>query len=209
MDDYRLELLKKLINEKYEGKKGKFCEISGINNSHLSRILGKERGLTWNKIKEIEKKCNVPNWFRGSHEELDPEYITIENAFLSDSPIEGDVDLSVRNLTAFRMWIVSKLGTKSPDHIKFIHNFGDNMHPTIHEEDIAFIDVSARSIDKNGIYAFIVNNRLLLRRVTMLTSGHFVLSSDNNEYNDKETLTEKEMMSLAVYGKYLKSLRLF
>lgn len=62
-----------------------------------------------------------------------------------------------------------------------VHAIGDSMEPTIFEGSPVIIDTSDRVLNRDGIFAFVFNSGLFLKRVQCLPSG-FLLISDNERY---------------------------
>ena len=73
-------------------------------------------------------------------------------------------------------------GKNNIKNIEAINVTGDSMEPTLNNGNIIFIDKSKNQISKNGIYAFINNNGLFVKRIQKRGDGKLDIISDNQEY---------------------------
>lgn len=93
----------------------------------------------------------------------------------------------VRHLDVLEQWVRQKVGSTNPERIKVMTGHGRSMSPTIHDQDLVFVDSWQHEIDLPGIYIVSVYNRLLLKRALILSDGTLILRSDNiEEYPDEE-----------------------
>ncbi len=56
-------------------------------------------------------------------------------------------------------------GINNIKNIEAINVTGDSMEPTLQNDSIIFIDKSKTNIQKNGIYAFLFDNNMFVKRV--------------------------------------------
>jgi len=80
-------------------------------------------------------------------------------------------------------FFVNILGGKDTiENIEAINVTGDSMEPTLNNGNIIFIDKSKQDINKDGIYAFINENGLFVKRMQRRVDGGLDVISDNKEY---------------------------
>ena len=93
---------------------------------------------------------------------------------------DGEQDFEKLDLPDF---FVNIIGGK--DHIKNIEAInvtGDSMEPTLNNGNIIFIDKTKQDISKDGIYAFVNENGLFVKRIQRRVDGTLDIISDNKEY---------------------------
>ena len=81
--------------------------------------------------------------------------------------------------------------------LHIIHAVGDSMAPTIKEGNPVIVDTSDKRLNRDGIFAFVFNSGLFIKRVQCLPDG-VALLSDNKLY-DPIKITEQD--SLKVVGR--------
>lgn len=67
-------------------------------------------------------------------------------------------------------------------HIEAINVTGDSMEPTLNNGNIIFIDKTKNDVSKDGIYAFVNENGLFVKRIQKRIDGALDVISDNREY---------------------------
>ena len=77
----------------------------------------------------------------------------------------------------------------------------DNMSGTLEQGDLVFIDITVSRYDGDGLYLFIVNNHLHLKRLQM-TGNSLLVISDNKQYQNWE-ISLSDRGAFAVVGKVL------
>lgn len=98
----------------------------------------------------------------------------------------------IRHLDVLESWVRQKVGSTNYDRIKILTGCGQSMLPTIHDNDLVFVDMGQKSIDVPGIYVLDICDRLLLKRALILSNGVLVLRSDNSdEFPDEERIDLK------------------
>lgn len=95
----------------------------------------------------------------------------------------------------------SLFGNRPSEDIKVMTVHGDSMAPTLTSGDRLFVDVSIRNFYTDGVYAFIYDRTLHVKRLQMQGSKLAVLS-DNPVY-EKWYIDEKSQDQLYVMGKAL------
>lgn len=73
-------------------------------------------------------------------------------------------------------------GKDNVKNIEAINVTGDSMEPTLNNGNIIFIDKTKTDVNKDGIYAFINENGLFVKRIQRRVDGGLDVISDNKEY---------------------------
>jgi len=73
-------------------------------------------------------------------------------------------------------------GRDNIKNIEAINVTGDSMEPTLNNGNIIFIDKTKNDISKDGIYAFVNENGLFVKRIQKRIDGALDIISDNKEY---------------------------
>ncbi|RLA74770.1 MAG: helix-turn-helix transcriptional regulator [Epsilonproteobacteria bacterium] len=73
-------------------------------------------------------------------------------------------------------------GKDNVKNIEAINVTGDSMEPTLNNGNIIFIDKTKQDSSKDGIYAFVNENGLFVKRIQKRIDGGLDIISDNKEY---------------------------
>jgi len=73
-------------------------------------------------------------------------------------------------------------GVENLKNIEAINVTGDSMEPTLNNGNIIFIDKTKNDTAKDGIYAFVNENGLFVKRIQKRVDGALDVISDNKEY---------------------------
>tara|TARA_B110000046_G_C12936997_1_gene374027 strand:+ start:170 stop:826 length:657 start_codon:yes stop_codon:yes gene_type:complete len=73
-------------------------------------------------------------------------------------------------------------GKENVKNIEAINVTGDSMEPTLNNGNIIFINKTKQDVAKDGIYAFINENGLFVKRIQRRVDGELDIISDNKEY---------------------------
>ncbi|MEA3513026.1 MAG: S24 family peptidase [Campylobacterota bacterium] len=73
-------------------------------------------------------------------------------------------------------------GKENLKNIEAINVTGDSMEPTLNNGNIIFIDKTKDDLNKDGIYAFVNENGLFVKRIQKRVDGKLDIISDNKEY---------------------------
>jgi len=93
-------------------------------------------------------------------------------------------------------------GTENLKNIEAINVTGDSMEPTLNNGNIIFIDKTKNDTAKDGIYAFVNENGLFVKRIQKRVDGALDVISDNKEY-PVQTVDKGE---ITVLGKVVSSI---
>ena len=80
---------------------------------------------------------------------------------------------------------------------------GDNMAPNINRKDFLLINTRVKQIDGSGIYAFLDDTKVIIRRVKEGLNGKIDLINDNSAYQGYENIQmlNFEIGNLEVLGR--------
>jgi len=107
------------------------------------------------------------------------------------------VSEQIVDLLAFKQeWIWESL-QRDPADLVLVRVVGDAMEPTIADGALALVDLSRNTVRDAAIYAIIVDNSILFRRIQNGIKSA-TLMADNTRY-DKETIDRNELKHL-VFG---------
>lgn len=89
-------------------------------------------------------------------------------------------DVLVGHISLSEQWVSRRLQPSSSAALRFIHAYGDSMHPTFEDGDVLLVDTGmrdAKTID--GVYVMAANDRVYIKRVRQRMDGVVEISSDN------------------------------
>lgn len=93
-------------------------------------------------------------------------------------------------------------GSDNLKNVEAINVTGDSMEPTLNNGNIIFIDKSKKDVSKDGIYAFVNENGLFVKRIQRRVDGALDVISDNKEYPVQITYKN----DITVLGKVVSSI---
>ena len=93
---------------------------------------------------------------------------------------DGDDDYEKLDVPPFFTNILG--GIDNIKNIEAINVTGDSMEPTLNSGNIIFLDKTKYDISKDGIYAFINEYGLFVKRIQKRIDGKLDIISDNKEY---------------------------
>jgi len=82
-----------------------------------------------------------------------------------------------------KSWATSAVGLIGRNLIAWQMN-SDNMFPTINRNDFLLIDTRVDKINGSGIYAFLQNDKIMIRRILEGLDGHMDIINENPSYKD-------------------------
>lgn len=181
-----------LIKEKREEKK--------ISQAELGRLLG----VSQQHIQRFEKDYPVPIKYASKlaqildidikkllPEELkdvslaNPDIVQIDVLDVRaccgngiENFTENVIGQQMMTLPALREFTQS-----APENIKIIKAIGESMMPTIHTDDIVWVDISVKTPTSDGLYILCVGSDLLIRRIQINPFDNTaMIRADNNAY---------------------------
>ena len=86
------------------------------------------------------------------------------------------------------------------DSLKIIEVVGDSMEPTIEDGAFVIIDTTQKLIS-DGIYAILMGEEVLIKRLQIKPNGNILIKSDNPKYDDFCYDPKSNDVALRVIGK--------
>jgi len=98
-----------------------------------------------------------------------------------------------------------ELTSSAPENIKIIKAIGESMMPTIHTDDIIWIDVSVKTPTSDGLYILGVGTDLLIRRIQINPFDNTAtVIADNDKYMP---IPRQNYRDIKVVGKVIYHMR--
>ncbi|HBR4568089.1 TPA: helix-turn-helix transcriptional regulator [Klebsiella pneumoniae] len=94
---------------------------------------------------------------------------------------------------------------RKAENIRIINVRGDSMSGTIEPGDLLFVDISVKSFDGDGIYAFLYDDTAHVKRLQKMKDKLLVIS-DNKSYAAWAPIEKDEMNRVFVFGKVIGSM---
>lgn len=94
---------------------------------------------------------------------------------------------------------------RKAESIRIINVRGDSMSGTIEPGDLLFVDISVKSFDGDGIYAFLYDDTAHVKRLQKMKDKLLVIS-DNKSYAPWDPIEKDEMNRVFVFGKVIGSM---
>lgn len=94
---------------------------------------------------------------------------------------------------------------RNAENIRIINVRGDSMSGTIEPGDLLFVDISVKSFDGDGIYAFLYDDTAHVKRLQKMKDKLLVIS-DNKIYAAWDPIEKDEMNRVFVFGKVIGSM---
>jgi len=113
---------------------------------------------------------------------------------------EADDEFEKLDLPDFFVNIIG--GKDNIKNIEAINVTGDSMEPTLNNGNIIFIDKTKQDVSKDGIYAFVNENGLFVKRMQRRIDGSLDIISDNKEY----PMQIAEKSDINILGKVVSSI---
>lgn len=97
------------------------------------------------------------------------------------------------------------VGKKTADNLYLISVPTDSMAPTINKGDLVFVDTSVNYYNTEGIYLFMLNGGLYIKRLMKLPTGIYKAISDNTVYPPFD-ITDDQFTNATILGKFIRVL---
>ena len=85
-----------------------------------------------------------------------------------------------------RDWLNKNASCTDENALSIITKQGDSMSPTIMDSDALLLDHSISEIQKDGIYATVINGNIYINRFNLRPDGKLIMISDNKAYDSYE-----------------------
>jgi phage repressor protein C with HTH and peptisase S24 domain len=177
------------------GRQIKIAKALHLSTKAVSKWFNAETMPRRGKMMELAKYLGVSTRFLLG--ENDDEFIEIKHLKNNDFyrvtvlDIEASAGLGVSVRDEFIETIRSieysteearaVFGGRPPEHIKMIAVNGDSMSGTFEPRDQIFVDVSIDHFDGDGIYIFVLDEKLFIKRL-QLQHRRIAVISDNKKY---------------------------
>ena len=181
-----------LIKEKREEKKLSQAELGrllGVSQQHIQRFekdypVPVKYATKLAQILGIDIKELLPQELK-SVPLASPELISIDVLDVraccgngAENFTENVVGQQMMTLPALREFTNS-----APENIKIIKAIGESMMPTIHTDDVVWVDISVKSPTSDGLYILCIGSDLLIRRIQINPFDNTAtVIADNNKY---------------------------
>lgn len=185
----RVQKLQELIESKFDGRQADLARKAEISPSQLNQWLTGFRNIGEKAARSLESKLGLdPGWLDGAGspplftEDTEGGYAVklLAAAASMGAGAEQHDDVIVGRLTLSPTWISKSIKPLTkPEHLRFIHGYGDSMEPTFVDGDILLVDSGVNDVKVDGIYVLAANDRLYIKRVRQRMDGSFEISSDN------------------------------
>lgn len=206
------------------GGKNKFSQIINKSVTEINQCLAETKEnnhLTNNLINDslaraISTRFNLPyNWLiqtsvesktdRSDNESakepcIQIKLLNLDNYFSSNSLIKSERE-KIQMIEVSEQWAYDHLG-HNLQYITFITASGDSMRPTFGHNDLLFIDTSINFYNNEGIYVFVAQCGIRVKRLQMLLHNNVKIISDNVRY-EPEILQKHEFDRLTIVGKVI------
>lgn len=191
----------------------KFAKEIKVANSTLSLWLA---GGSLPKLDALESISHLTgcdlNWLiagkQGSVAAIDPDEFTYIRKFkveLSAGAGAGAIEFAANQqpetIGFNTKWLKSLTSTPAIG-LSVATAKGDSMEPTINNGALVLVDHTVATIEADGIFAFVIDDDLFVKRIQKLVSGGLIIKSDNNTYKDQE-ITDPELIRFTLCGKVL------
>lgn len=201
--DHRADRLAQWINEHFEGVQAAFIAKFELHQGEISRILQKKRTFGERRARRLEIQAGIPKNWLDMIDEQSPTNMSDTVAIKQMSKIKNTIDIPVFDV-AFSMgdgaeasarddivsaisvtpeWVNTNLpNITSARNLRIGSGRGDSMTGTYSHGDMLFIDCGIDGVPFDGVYAFMLNDQLYIKRLQKRPDGSYNMISDNKQY---------------------------
>lgn len=199
--DQRRQLLRRLIDDKFNGVAARFADAVGMAPSYVTRMLypddkaGAKR-MGEETIDKIESALSIRGYFSGQAPADDPVsppatpegYVRFNlfegGAGLGLGVANADYPEVIRTVDIAEWQIRKKLGfLPAPGRMQLITGRGPSMRPKIEDGDVVMIDTSCTYFDGDDYYLISVDGEAQIKMLQKRVDGIYVVSS-NSEFRE-------------------------
>lgn len=168
------------------------------DGAFVGQMLRSERPITEKTVAAAHSLPGYAGWFDPPHS---PDAASVVPA-LSPTPAPGAPavqvpllanaasmgpgsdeehdDVLVGSIALSPDWLAKRIRPSRPEALRFIHAYGDSMHPTFEDGDILLVDTGrCDPSGADGVYVLATDRRLFIKRVTERFNGGHDVTSDN------------------------------
>lgn len=200
------------------GRKRTDGTLSQIKNAAVNSQTNKARNMGAGVAREIERKLNLEmGWMDVEHDESQPFEPNSTDAQLMattvtipamSTSLKIDQNLPFKGIQISQYFIdkVINLSNKALLKVYFIEDSSVESIATY--GSLVLIDTECKEIAKDGVYLLKINDQIALRKVTVILTGGYSISSDlsASQLVTKEDLSKVSVLGKALYvwqGKYI------
>lgn len=121
-------------------------------------------------------------WFAAQQDAKQGEWLCLSHLGDGEASEDGCVPSLICELALARQEAWALLGRRDLAGLKLLSMRGDAMAPTLNPRDLLFVDTSVTAFKGDGIYAFLLDGNLLVRRLQRLPGGRITIKGDNPSY---------------------------
>lgn len=213
----RLERVKTLIQERYDGNQTEFAKAIGKAAAQVNQWVNGYRNIGDGTASNIEIALNLPRgyldgeaeampglpMYRSDTAEIRDGWISIPRLSavgeLGSGALMDDPDEIVDFVMVLEAWARQQFGGNLKK-LRIINTKGDSMQGTINHGDVVFVDSSVERFDGDGIYVLAMPAGLRIKRLQGLSTGGLRIISDNKAY-ETETVSGTELGSIRICGR--------
>lgn len=200
--------LKKVREYLKISSQAKFANELNIERTKIADIeSGRTKNISPDLVENIVDKFHINGWW----------LFTGKGAMLSKSTNQNDIyEIDILDLRAsagngiipfevsiIGKFILDKMFFKTPqdtNYIKMIKVEGDSMEPTI--QDGSYVVIDMKNCNKtDGIYAVLIDDNILIKRLQFELDGTIKIISDNIKYEPKIYNPRETQVFLKVLGR--------
>ncbi|MDF7671147.1 S24 family peptidase [Orbaceae bacterium ESL0721] len=178
-----------------------------VNGERVPPISEVPNLLSKLRLKEItiQKDGNLKMDIEQSYYKKDSYVVDVLNveASAGTGVINTDLVDSIRSIEFSNVKAKQLFGSIPESSIKVVTVKGDSMSGTIEAGDLVYLDVSKKHYDGDGIYVFVFEGTLFIKRLQKVKDKLLVIS-DNKHYAQWE-ISSSETDQLFIQGKVLLS----
>ena len=134
---------------------------------------------------------------------MEPDFVRVPFLEVRASAGRGRASVPAETMAAdhllfSRSWLRSL--NVAPEDAEMLLAEGDSMSPTIKDGDMMLVDRGYGEVVHGKIYALVVNDLVVVKRINMLAIGGMMLISDNDRY-PAETIRREDVDRVSFQGR--------
>ncbi len=200
-----------VVDQLAQGNKKHFAQITGKSASHIYKICrGMSRpsmaylqelyaeyriDLTWLLTGEQSDGAQVAGIPTNNDLVFAPMFDVQASAGMGSEVQAEDID----DYFAFNKTFLSRQLNVSSEQLAFVTISGDSMLPTLHDGDRVLVDMSQKSVTREGLYLLQSEDGLMAKRLSD-KQGELLVVSDNSEY-ESWTISKEARENNSIAGK--------
>jgi len=209
-------------------------EMTGISTSQISRMQAGKRGMTLENAIKISRALQV-DIEELTDEFSSADITAVSNIFpaekkaaltlykasdihipqYSADDVSGSMGYGfefpdredvIRNWRVSRAWAFNNIPANTGyNNLRIMTGIGDSMLPLFNDGDLLLIDIGVRTMDRDGVFYFRVDNEGYIKRLQRIPSNKGLIIRAMPENRDMyQSFDIDEHMNFAVLGRILK-----